>query len=174
MTFQKFPNQLPQESMLAVESRGNIRNVLEMIAHDGSVNKQANLYDFKALYKEKRFDLEAEFAKRPETRKREKIVGEFIHDIKHGAPSELAEMLPLLANQPGRLGDYIEAHVTKTARPDDQGNSFIDIVVEIKNTFLATEQASREMKDVKTKMTFLVDITAATGQSFNVKLLVLH
>lgn len=66
----------------------------------------------------------------------------------------------MLANKQGRLGPYIETRVTKTLRPDDQGNSFVDLVVEIKNKWIET---LGDDIDVPSKMTFLVDTTTDVG-----------
>jgi hypothetical protein len=52
----------------------------------------------------------------------------------------------------------MQAVVTKTAKQDDQGGSFIDLVIEIKNDWIANG-APKEMQNVPSKMIFLVDVS---------------
>lgn len=90
----------------------------------------------------------------------DQIKDDFVHGKEHYIGARLMESLPLFANKDGRLGDYITARVTKTAKQDDQGNSFIDLVIELENKWLTTD-APKSMQDVPAKMTFLVDTTVA-------------
>lgn len=153
---------------VGAESYQNTKLLANAIRHWPEQNK-ANPYIFKGLYEEKGVDLFHEFSQREKTSHGEEIVENFIRNTEKGAVAELAEMLPLLANSPGRLGDYIEARVTKTAKLDDEGNTFIDLVVEIKNKWLSEGDAPKEALDVSAKMTFLIDTTTTTGDKLKRK-----
>ena len=140
----------------------DIITLLKSVEHDPVVNRRANVHQFKELYKKRGEDLDAWYQSRATTANHEAIQQMFIESKHNSFASSLAETLPLFANQPGRLGDYIEANVTKTAKADDQGNSFIDFVIEIKNNWIANG-APRELQDVPARMTFLVDVTTGEG-----------
>lgn len=167
MTFQRAPkpNLAQQEKDATSSVAFNINATLQAVTHDKVLNVHANVYEYAKLYQAAGQDLDSEYRKRPVSQARAEIIDNFTHNKTHKLTAELAEMLPLYANQPGRLGDFIEARVTKTARPDDQGNSFVDIVLEIRNKFLATKEAIGTMKDVPEKMTFLIDMTTGGGES---------
>lgn len=139
----------------------NISTLLRAVENDRTINKHANVYEYNALYKEKGIDLEEWYRSHKVTAGQEAIKDNFIHNKKHGFAAELAESLPLFANSQGRLGDYFKVNVTKTAKPDDQGNSFIDLVIEVENTWLTTEESPKSLQDVPAKMTFLIDVTTA-------------
>ncbi|MEZ0208612.1 MAG: hypothetical protein ACAH17_00340 [Candidatus Paceibacterota bacterium] len=168
---QKAPRQEPKapECTTEGEIRQNIETVIHAAEHLPEIYKRASPYVFKEFYKEKGIDLDEEYKKRAVTSGREQILDGFVHNKHPGPAAELAETLPLYANAPHRLGDYLEANVIKTARPDDQGNSFIDFVVEIKNNWLATQMAPKEARDLPAKMTFLIDITTAWGETLEKK-----
>jgi hypothetical protein len=121
------------------------------------------------LYKEKGIDLDKEYEKRAITSGREQILEGFVKNKHPGPAVELSETLLLYGNAPGRLGEYIEATIIKTARPDDQGNSFIDYSVTIRNNHLATKMAPKEARDLPSSMTFLIDVTTAWGESLDKK-----
>lgn len=149
----------------------NILALIRSSEHDPSVNIRANVYEFATLYKERGVDLNSWYQQHTvtSTTKQEEITDKFFHNKKHSFAATLAETLPLFANVDGRLGPYIKARVTKTAKPDDQGNSFIDLVVEVENKWLA-EKAPKELQDVPSKMSFLVDVTTSgEGEIFQKK-----
>lgn len=136
----------------------NILDTLQAAETNPEIHRKVNYYMMRDAYRAKGLDLDAMYSARPTSRKREGIQNQFMRNDK-GAPSaSLAEVLPLYANTEGRLGDYIESRVTKTLKQDDQGNSFIDLVIELKNTWIANG-APAELQDVPEKMTFLVDVT---------------
>ncbi len=140
-------------------SENDINDTLQAVETNPAINKKANYYDFRKRYQEKGIDLDAEFAKRRKTIRGEHIKNDFFNDVEGSAEANLAEMLPLYANAPGRLGDYLQVSVTKTAKQDDGGNNFIDLIIEVKNTWIAG--APKELQDVPAKMTFLVDVTVS-------------
>lgn len=86
---------------------------------------------FKQKYAGKNIDIEEEYKKREVTLGREEIKENFLHSKEHGPIAQFAEYLPLLANKDGRLGKICKARITKTAKPDDEGNDFVDLVVEL-------------------------------------------
>ncbi len=150
------------EIKISPESSTDILHTLWAVEHDPELNKHANMYTFKEEYKARGIDLEGEFAKRAKSSHGEAIQNTFLANKHNSFAASLAETLPLYANKKGRLGEYVQANVVKTAKPDDQGNSFIDLVLEVKNTWLATD-APKSMQDVPAKMTFLIDVTTADG-----------
>lgn len=143
-------------------STQNISTILRTAEGDPAINVHANVYEYIGLYKEKGIDLNGWYKEHAHTRHQEEIVDAFLQNKKHGFAAELAEILPLFANAQGRLGPYLKVKVTKTAKPDDQGNAFIDLVIEVENTWLVTE-APTSLRDVPSKMTFLIDMTTAVG-----------
>lgn len=151
----------------------NMNNLLHAAEYDSElIKKKINYYSLREAYKAKGEDLDALFSKRSITTHRDAIVDDFIHaeSGEKASPSKLMETLPLFANKKGRLGDYIQADVTKTARQDDQGNTFIDLVVSIDNAWLR-EGAPKELQATSpAKMTFLVDTTVAYGDVLAKKL----
>lgn len=159
----------PQERITDMEASQNMNAVIHAVEHMPALYRRASPYVFKDLYKEKGIDLDEEYKKRSVTSGREQILEGFVHNKHPGPAAELAETLPLYANAPQRLGEHIEATVTKTARPDDQGNSYIDFVIEIKNNWLATQMAPKEARDLPAKMTFLIDVTTAWGETLEKK-----
>lgn len=147
----------------------NILTLIRSSEHDPSVNVRANVYEFASLYKERNIDLNGWYQQHAVTANQEKITDDFVHNKQHSFAATLAETLPLFANVEGRLGPNIKAHVIKTAKPDDQGNSFIDLIVEVENKWLA-EKAPKNLQDVPSKMTFLIDVTASgEGEIFQKK-----
>lgn len=147
----------------------NMQAVIKAVENDPAVNRRVNFFAIREEYKRRGMDLENEYAKLPVTTSQDVITENFINNKEHSHASVLMETLPLFANKPGRLGDYIEAEVTKTAKQDDQGNTFIDLIVTINNTWL-TEGAPKELQASPAKMTFLVDMTAAHGEAFEKKM----
>jgi hypothetical protein len=138
-----------------------VQKLYTFVEQDPSaVDHTANMYEFVDRYKEKGIDLPGLYSKLPETSKRDEVVEKFAHGVSNDHIASLAETLPLLANEQGRLGDWVTATVTKTARPDDQGNSFIDLVVTLENDWLTQPGAPKEARDVPKRMTFLVDVTS--------------
>ena len=127
-------------------------------AETGKEKNQPTIYTFKDLYNRKGEDLLAYYEQQAHTRGKEQIQDNFLHNVEHGPIAQLAEKLPLLANQKGRLGEYISAKVTKTLKQDDQGNSFIDLVMELTNDYVEHLD-----KDVPRKMTLLVDVSINGG-----------
>lgn len=150
------------------ENPQEILNALRGIEHDPSINKKANYYAFREKYAEKSVDLDAWYADHKVTSTRDSVQNNFLHNKHNELSAELAESLPLYANKPGRLGDYLEVNVMKTARQDDQGNSFIDLVLEVRNKWLATD-APASLQDSPERMTFLIDMTTADGDSLHHK-----
>lgn len=86
---------------------------------------------------------------------------DFMNSREHGEFAQFIELLPLLANKKGRLGPFLNARVTKTAKPDDAGASFVDLVVELKNDYLKTEEAGKDrfLRNVRPSASFAVDVT---------------
>lgn len=142
----------------------DMRAVLEFVSSNPSFsNPSPSVYHFIEAYKEKGVDLQNLFDKGPHTAYGETITRDFLSNREHGVEASLAESLPFFANQKGMLGDFFEVNVTKTLKQDDQGGSFIDFVLELKNTWIENG-APKELQDVPAKMTFLIDITSA-GES---------
>jgi len=153
--------------------KAEIMNTLGAITNDPKINRRTNYYEYREAYKGKGVDLDKEFASRPKTRKVEGVKDKFFHNNEGTLTSSLAEELPLFANLPGRIGAYFDISVSKTAKQDDQGNSFIDLVIEVKNNWISNG-APKELQDVPEKMTFLVDVTTNTdAESFIGKINVL-
>lgn len=121
--------------------------------------KTPNIYTFKDLYEKKGEDLLAYYESQAHTRAKERIQDDFLNNVEHGEAAQLAEKLPLLANQKGRLGDYVQAKITKTLKQDDQGNSFIDLVIELTNDYVGEIDT-----ETPRKMTLLVDIGTNEGE----------
>ena len=153
------------ERMHDPETTQDLLNVIQGVAHDSELNKHANYYSFRDAYRNIGKDLDAEFASRKQSSKTEGIHEDFMGRKLHSFDSQLGETLPLYANKKGRLGDNIQANVFKTAKQDDQGNSFVDLVMEVKNNWLATD-APLEMQDIPAKFTFLIDVTTAQGGDY--------
>lgn len=143
-----------------------IQTVLDAVAHDPAINNRANYYSYREKYDRQKGkgSLDALVATLPKvsSESESRIKEQFIHNKTFGHAASLAETLPLYANAPGRLGDYIKVKVTKTAKLDDQGGSFIDLVIELENEWIANGAPS-ELQDVPAKMTFLVDITTRSS-----------
>jgi hypothetical protein len=119
-----------------------------------TTDPKLNFYAYSEMYKNAGIDLEAEFKKRVVSKKLDGIKKNFLESKENGISARLAEMLPLLANKEGRLGEHIKARVSKTIRHDDQGNSFIDLVVEMSNDYTAQVD-----KDAPSKMIMFIDVT---------------
>lgn len=161
--FQRAPKPVITEGPEKALTNQNILNLLQCSEHDSLINRHANYYEYRALYKEAGVDLDGYYANHAVTANQDVIAKNFVDNKRLSFAASLAETMPLFANQPGRLGPYIRANVIKTSKQDDQGNSFIDLVLELENTWLA-DKAPRELRDIPAKMTFLVDVTAS-GES---------
>ena len=159
---QRAPRPVSSENKTEVVIPANVINTLKAVENDGQINRRANYYDFLDLYKQKGIDLDSKYASRPKTAYLEKIKDQFFNNSHGSFAASLSETLPLYANKQGRVGDYLDVNVTRTAKQDDQGNSFIDLVIEVKNNWIANG-APEEMQDVPEKMTFLVDVTTSAG-----------
>ena len=162
------PQKSPDNKL--VTSSVEMRALLDAARHDPTINLQASYYHFRDKYDERKGkgSLDALIAQGPHTQKTEQIKEGFVQGKEMSLLSQLAETLPLYANTPGRLGDYVRAKVTKTAKPDDQGGSFVDLVIEVENSWL-TEGAPKELQNIPRKMTFLVDVTVL-GASYDNKI----
>lgn len=158
-----------QETRLTVSSV-EIRSLLDAALHDATINRHASYYHFRDEYDQRKGkgSLDALIAQGPHTQKTEQIKEGFVQGKEIPLIAQLAETLPLYANTPGRLGEYVQAKVTKTAKPDDQGGSFIDLIVEIENSWIA-EAAPKEFQDIPRKMSFLIDVTVF-GSSYDNKI----
>ncbi len=167
MVFQRAPK---PTSVLNVESspQQNIKSLLQAAETDPSINRHETIYTYLSQYQKQGVDLEGWYREHLVTKGSENIQNNFLKNKHFGFAAELAETLPLFANAQGRLGDFITAKVTKTAKQDDQGNSFIDLVVQLENRWLASEDLP--MKNVPSKMTFLVDTTTAFGSRLHDKM----
>lgn len=160
MGLESQPQKLETQKVIIIPS--DITNALEGVKLDPKINRQANIRDFPGA--------EKEFALKPKTANVENIKNDFLDNKQGGFATQLAETLPLYANLPGRVGDYFEINVTKTYKGDDQGNTFIDLVIEIKNNWL-THGAPKELQEETTeKMTFLIDVTSSYGPSLEHKM----
>lgn len=163
------PEKLEKDSTIIIPT--DVLNTIQAVKYDPKI-KATPMYmrDFVEDYKKLGKDIVAEFAKRPKSLNTEGIRNDFLGDREGSLATNLSETLPLYANVEGRLGEYIQVSVTKTAKEDDQGNSFIDLIIEVKNKWLANG-APKELQDVPEKMTFLVDITTAeSGKVFENKM----
>lgn len=139
----------------------NIQNLLSAISFDKTINRHETIYPYIPLYKQEGIDIEKYYSEHAGTSGREVVKDNFVHNKEHGVSAQLMESLLLLANKEGRLGEYLKVKVTKTSKQDDQGNSFIDLILEIENTWVGSNDPNAP-KDVLSKMTFLVDVTTAT------------
>jgi hypothetical protein len=146
----------------------DILNTLQALKYDARINSRP-MYarDFENDYKRIGIDLTAELAKRPKTQKEEQIKNDFLANKEGSFASNLAETLPLYANVEGRVGEYMQVKVTKTAKEDDQGNSFIDLIIEVKNNWIGNGAPKELEEEVPEKMTFLVDVTVNDSQFQN-------
>lgn len=146
--------------------RAEIMNTLGAAENNPEINRRANYYEYRQAYKDKGIDLDGEFASRPKTKKVEGVQDKFFRNDQGTLASSLAEELPFFANLQGRAGVYFDISVTKTARQDDMGNSFVDLVIEVKNNWIANG-APEDLQDVPEKMTFLIDVTTnADAENF--------
>jgi hypothetical protein len=161
MAFQRAPR--PDAQMIdgPYIQKQNIQNLLSTVSSDKTINLHESIYPYIPLYKQQGVDLEGYYSNHAVTARQDFVKDDFVHNNEHGFAAQLAESLPLLANKEGRLGDYVKAKVTKTAKQDDQGNSFVDLVVEIDNTWIGSSDPLAP-KNMPTKMTFLVDVTTST------------
>jgi hypothetical protein len=87
-------------------------------------------------YKAKGVDLEQVYKQLRRSSNEDDIKRDFYESKEHGPLAQFLELMPLLANKPGRLGPVMNVKVTKTAKPDDEGNGAVDLIVEITNEFL--------------------------------------
>ena len=133
---------------------------VESLQNDLTVKNNTSLYPvfIKRYATEKNIDLEAEYRKRPQSNHSEEIKSQFLRSQEHSEFAQFAELLPLLANKEGRLGKVCGARITKTAKPDDEGNSRVDLVCElsIDREFL---KAYPELDGIRPTIAFFVDIT---------------
>lgn len=159
---QRAPRPVSSENKIEVVVPNNVINTLKAAENDKQINRHANYYDFIDLYKQKGINLDLEYEKKPKTAYSENIKDQFLNNTHGSFAANLAEALPLYANKQGRVGDYLNINVTRTAKQDDQGNSFVDLVIEVKNNWIVNG-APEELQDVPAKMIFLVDVTTSTG-----------
>jgi hypothetical protein len=132
--------------------------VLWAADHDKQINRKANYLDYKDRYAAQGEDLAGYYAQAAKVAPVESGEDAFFKKKKMNELSQsLVETLPLYANSKGRLGDSLDANVTKTAKPDDEGNSRIDFVIELNNKWLATV-APKEFHDIPARMTFLIEV----------------
>jgi hypothetical protein len=118
----------------------------------------ASYMSFIDKYKAKGNDLVAQYRSLPKTAT--DMQGKFLDSSEHGPMAQFMEIVLLLANKEGRLGPHIQARVTKTAKPDDEGNSFVDVVVELKNTYIEElAKTDKKYKDIRPSTVLLVDVT---------------
>lgn len=159
----------------ALVSNREIKTTLETINNDSSINRRASYYKFKEKYDEKKGkgSLDTLIANRAHTTHENEIKDHFAKGGVNTFAAALGEDLPLYANAPGRLGDFIKANVTKTAKPDDQGGDFVDLVIEVKNEWIANG-APKDMQNVPSKMIFLIDISTNEGERSDVKMSVMR
>lgn len=162
MAFQRAPRPEAKVADGPLIRKQNIITLLGAIEHDKTVNLHESIYPYIPLYRQEGVDLEKYYSDHSATAYKEIVKNNFVHNVENGFTSQLAESMPLFANKEGRLGEYIQAKVIKTAKQDDQGNSFIDLIVEIDNAWIGTTDPLAP-KDIPSKMTFLVDVTTATG-----------
>ena len=170
MVFQRAPKPDAQVIDGPYIQKQNIQNLLNAVSLDKAINLHESIYPYIPLYKQQGVDLEGYYSNHAVTSSRDAIKDDFVHNNEHGFAAQLAESLPLLANKQGRLGEFIQAKVTKTAKQDDQGNSFVDLVIEIENSWIGSDDPDAP-KDVSSKMSFLIDVTTATeGEIFDKKI----
>lgn len=164
MAFQRVP-----KAEIGVEQKGDtapysnvssMRTTLKAIQSDPKLHRHETIYEYLEPYRQQGVDLQKWYEAHATTTHRDEIKNAFLKNKHHSEAAELAETLPLFANTEGRLGENIRVTVTKTAKQDDQGNSFIDLVIEVHNTWLATD-APKYLQNAPAKMTFLVDMTTA-------------
>lgn len=154
----------------ALVSNREIKTTLEAINNDPSINHRASYYVFREKYDQKKGkgSLDALIANRKHTQHEEAIKDQFAKGGVETFAAALGENLPLYANAPGRLGDFIKASVIKTAKPDDQGGDFVDLIIEVKNEWIANG-APKDMQNVPSKMTFLIDVSTNEGEKSDIK-----
>lgn len=131
-------------------------------------DKVLDISKFEDKYREQGRNLEAEYRARPITKGQEQIQRNFHSNIENGSFSQLSEIMPLLANKDGRLGEFCKADIVKTAKQDDVGNSFVDLVCTLKldpSVFPKDKEFSR----LKTSYTFMVDVTTDDKESLRKK-----
>lgn len=167
-------NQQGMESPGLVSNR-EIKTTLEAVKCDPLINRRASYYDFKEKYdlKKGKGSLDVLIANRAHTHREEAIKDRFAKGGRDTFAASLGEDLPLYANAPGRLGDFVKASVIKTAKPDDQGGNFVDLIIEVKNEWIANG-APKDMQNVPQKMIFLVDISTNEGDKQDVKVSVMR
>lgn len=142
---------------ISYEQRERIIKQMDLFKESKEVVDQTNtFFDFIKKYKAKGVDLEREYEKLPQSNKSDAMHEDFMKSKEHGDFAQFAEMLPLLANKEGRLGPDIHVKIFKTAKPDDAGNSFVDLVCEITNDKIKKDP---KFKNVKPTVSFLVDMT---------------
>lgn len=118
----------------------------------------ASYMSFIDKYKARGVDLVGKYRTLPRTAT--DMQEKFFHSSEHGPMAQFMEMVLLLANKEGRLGPHVQARITKTAKPDDEGNGFVDVVVELKNNYIQElAKTDKKYKDVRPTSTLLVDVT---------------
>lgn len=151
---------IPADNESAYEIREMVAKYVAGLKKDPVVTHNVSSYvDFIKLYRDKKqLDLEAEFRRLPQSNHTDAIKSQFFRSKEHGEFAQFAELLPLLANKEGRLGKICKARITKTAKPDDEGNSRVDLVFDlsIDREYL---KANPDLADIKPTVTFLVDVT---------------
>lgn len=169
MTFQRAPRPLAQVAAGPLAHAQKIKNLLSMVSLDQEVNRHETIYPYIPLYKQVGIDIEKYYSSHAITAGIDTVKDNFLHNKENSPASRLVELMPLLANKEGRLGEFLKVNVVKTAKQDDQGNSFIDLIVEIENTWIGSDDPLAP-KEVPSKMSFLVDVTTATkGEIFDKK-----
>ncbi len=130
---------------------------VEFLDADESIKTgKVNPFLISQEYKNKGKDLNVLFAGLPTTRHKGQIEKDFVDNKEHSSLARFSEMLPLLANKEGRLGEYFDVKVTKTAKMDDEGNSFVDLVVEMTNNFV---KGNENFPNVHPHVALCVDVT---------------
>lgn len=145
----------------AYAKRENVKEYTEGLKRNPEIiNHTSSYLDFIKRYREKGIDLEALYKTLRQSNHTEDIKSQFLNSREHNEFSQFAELLPLLANKEGRLGKICHARITKTAKPDDEGNSFVDLVCELSMDRQYLKE-NPDLADVKPSVTFLVDVTTS-------------
>lgn len=128
------------------------------VAPEVASNISSYPYYIEKYRERKNIDLERVYQGLVETSGKEEIKDNFLHSKEHGPIAQFAEYLPLLANKDGRLGKVCRAKITKTAKPDDEGNNFVDLVVELKIDRKYLEEHP-ELSKLRPSVSFGLDMT---------------
>ena len=155
-------NALPTDSdtrSVNYEAMGEALNRIKTL--DEVQEHTISAHEYHKKYQAEGQDLDKLYKGFPVTKGRENMKKSFMENKEHGSAAQLAELLPLLANKPGRLGQYCSANVDKTAQPDDIGAGFVDDIFELKldRQYLA----DNGLEDVKPTVRFSVDVSSDPG-----------